>query len=135
MALALCPLMLNQLDNYVRGLQTIKSFRTRRYREHLERYATMLGGQHAILVNTMGRALGDAVSPGDLRDLLSSPGDIPQKNPRLEDAMRGRLGCDYEVFAATMGQASKILEELASRLNWKSTNPTAVSSLSSSFPT
>lgn len=68
LTLAILPLMLNQLDNYVQGLQTLKSFRTRRYREHLESCAAMLGGQHAILFNTIGLALGE-VSAGNFMTL------------------------------------------------------------------
>lgn len=79
LALALLPLMLNQLDNYVQGLQTLKSFRTRRYREHLESCAAMLGGQHAILINTIGLALGDVISAGELRDLMRGPKSRPSK--------------------------------------------------------
>ncbi|RJE20797.1 hypothetical protein PHISCL_06866 [Aspergillus sclerotialis] len=122
-ALSLCPLMLNQLDNYVQGLQTLKTFRNRHYRKHLEKYAAVLGGQHAILVNTIGRALGDVVSRDQIRDLLSSPDAMPWKDPLLEDALRERLGYDYEVVAAMMGQASRMLEELASRLDWNTANP------------
>lgn len=96
-ALALCPIILNQLDNYVQGLQTLQSLRTSRYRQHLETYAAMLGSQHAILLNTMGRALGDVVSPDDIRSLLSVPGRAPDP---LEDALCGTLGRDYEVFTA-----------------------------------
>lgn len=125
-ALALCPIMLNQLDNYVQGLQTLQSLRTRRYRQHLETYAAMLGSQHAILLNTMGRALGDVVSPDDIRSLLSAPGRAPDP---LEDALRGTLGRDYEVFKAMMGQASNILEDLSTRLNWKASEPTVVGSI------
>lgn len=134
LALSLCPLMINQLDNHVQGLQTLKTLRTRHYRKHLEKYAAILGGQHAILVNTIGRALGDVASRDSIRNLLSSPDAMPWKDPLLEDALRGRLGSNYEVVAAMMGQASSILEELASRLDWNQANTTVVGLISYGFP-
>ena len=118
--------MLNQLDNYVQGLQTLETFRTRHYRKHLEKYAAILCGQHAILVNTMGQALGDVVSLDKIRAFLSSPDIIHWKDPLLEDALRERLGHNYEVVAAMMRQASGILEELATRLDWSAKNSTVV---------
>lgn len=90
-ALALLPLMVNQLDNYVEGLQTLKTFQTKSYRAYLERCAAMLGGQHAILMNTLGRALGD-LPVAEISDLLSDPNSIRWTNPRLEDALRPNLG-------------------------------------------
>ena len=127
LTLAIIPLMLNQLDNYAQGLQTLKLFRTRRYREHLESCAAMLGGQHAILFNTMGLVLGDS-STVEFRDLISSSDGRPWRNPRLDDILRTRIGNTYDAFAAMMGQASKLLEELSSRLRLEASNPSAVGS-------
>lgn len=76
LTLAILPLMLNQLDDYIQGLQTLKLFWTRRYRKHLESCAAILGDQHAILSNTIGLALGD-VSTVEFRDLISSPDGRP----------------------------------------------------------
>lgn len=126
LALALLPLMLNQIDNYVQGLQTMKSFRTRRYREHLESCAAMLSGQQAILINTIGLALGDVVPAEELCDLMRGPEGRPSNDPKLDDALRSRLGHSYNAFAAMMSEAAKILEELSSKLEMEATDPAVV---------
>lgn len=126
LALALLPLMLNQLDSYVQGLQTLKSFRTRRYRQHLESCAAMLGGQHAVLINTIGLALGDTVQEHVLRDLISHSDGTPSNNPILDDILRTRMGHSYDAFTAVMSEASKLLRELSNRLKLEAENPSVV---------
>ncbi|KAF7113801.1 hypothetical protein CNMCM5793_004856 [Aspergillus hiratsukae] len=59
--LALLPLLINQLDNYVQGLETLKSFTAKRYLRELESYLTNLGAQQAIFLNTLGHALKDTL--------------------------------------------------------------------------
>lgn len=130
-AVAILPLMLNQLDNYVQGLETLSSFRTKRYRDHLESCAAMLAGQHAILVNAVGLALNDILTADELSDLMSSPSGKHWKNNVLEDALHTRMGHDYDAFAAIMREASKILEGLSTRLNLEVTNPSPVGVLQS----
>lgn len=126
LALALLPLMLNQLDNYVQGLQTLKSFRTRRYRQHLESCAAMLGGQHAVLINTIGLALDDTVEENMLRDLISHPDGTTPSNLILDNILRTRMGHSYDAFNAVMSEASKLLRELSNRLELEAENPSAV---------
>lgn len=110
LVLAILPFLLNQLDNYVQGLHTLKSLRTRRYREHLESCAAILGGQQAILISTIGFALDGLVCADELRDLMSSSDGRSWKNSTLDDALRTRLGQNYDAFAAMMGEASNILD-------------------------
>ncbi|KAF7155950.1 hypothetical protein CNMCM6106_007862 [Aspergillus hiratsukae] len=59
--LALLPLLINQLDNYLQGLETLKSFTAKRYLRELESYLTNLGAQQAIFLNTLGHALKDTL--------------------------------------------------------------------------
>lgn len=44
----------------------------------------------------------------------------------LDDILRTRIGNNYGAFAAMMGQALKLLEELSSRLRLEASNPSAV---------
>lgn len=68
-ALAVLPLLLNQLDNYVQGLESIKGFRAKRYRRELEGYFTSLGAQQTIFVNHLLRALGGVEYGDEILDL------------------------------------------------------------------
>lgn len=126
LVLAILPFLLNQLHNYVQGLHTLKSLRTRRYREHLESCAAILGGQQVILISTIGFALDGLVCADELRDLMSSSDGRSWKNSTLDDALRTILGQNYDAFAAMMGEASNILEELSSKLNLDATDPSTV---------
>lgn len=50
-------ILADQLDSYVQGVETIKSFGSRRYRWDLESYHTRLETQQTILLNTLERSL------------------------------------------------------------------------------
>lgn len=86
--LAVLPLVVNQLANYVRGLQAIKTFRTKRCRRKLESSLTRLGTARAIVWNKLEHLLEDVVYSGDeIRDLISNP-----RGPSWQDAVfQGRL--------------------------------------------
>jgi hypothetical protein len=71
-ALAILPLLVNQLDNYARGLEKMKAFR--RYKWHLDDYSTGLSAQYAILLNTLELSLEDVVDDHDERsELINNP--------------------------------------------------------------
>jgi hypothetical protein len=83
-ALAILPLLLNQLDNYVQGLETLKGFRAKRYRRELDGYLSILRTQQAIFVNTLERSLDGVVEyQNDVDDLISSPSGNLWKEPTL----------------------------------------------------
>ncbi|KAB8229664.1 uncharacterized protein BDW43DRAFT_314699 [Aspergillus alliaceus] len=126
LALAVIPLLVNQLDNYVQGLQTLRSFRTWRYKKDLERYSTMLGGQRAILINTLTSILGDAIIIQESSKLLDGPNDGGPIDPQLDKTLQLRLGHNYDAFAALMIQALDILKELARRLRVEATSSSAI---------
>lgn len=69
---------------------------------------------------------GAVVFADDLCDLMRNPEGRPSKNSRLDDALRNTLGHNYNAFAAMMGEAAKILEELSSKLRMEATDPSVV---------
>lgn len=71
----------------------------------------------------------NVVSVDELRDLMRGPEGRSSKNSRLDDALRNRLGHNNNAFAAMMGEAAKILEELSSRLKMETTDPSIVGML------
>lgn len=126
LALALLPLLLNQLDSYVQGLHTLKSFRTNKYRRHIESCNAMLDGQRAVLKNTIGLAFGDTVQEHVLHDVINQSDGTPSNNPILDDILRTRMGHSYDAFTAVMSEASKLLRELSNRLKLEAENPSVV---------
>lgn len=71
-ALAILPLVVNQLDNYARGLEKIKAFR--RYKWQLEDFSSGLSAQYAVMVNTLEHSLEGVIDDHDQRsDLIKNP--------------------------------------------------------------
>ncbi|OQE23488.1 hypothetical protein PENFLA_c011G04324 [Penicillium flavigenum] len=116
-ALAILPLIINQLDNYVQGLETIKSFGAKRYRRELESYSSSLGTQQAIFVNTLERALDGVVEYEDgLDELRNNPlGDL-WKRKNLQASLHEKLGRDFYPFNQMMIEIATLLEELSRKL-------------------
>ncbi|CAG8372793.1 unnamed protein product [Penicillium salamii] len=117
LVVAILPLVINQLDNYVQGLQTIKGFKAKHYRRELEGYLSTLGPQQAIFVNTMERALGDAVK-GETESEELSPNFMINllKRQDLEASLREKLGRDFPPFSRTVNELALLLEELSHKL-------------------
>jgi hypothetical protein len=116
-ALAVLPLVINQLDKYVQGLETIKSFGAKRYRRELEGYSSSLGTQQAIFVNTLERALDGVVEYEDgLDELRNNPLGNLWKRQNLRTSLHEKLGRDFHPFNQTMTELATLLEELSRKL-------------------
>ncbi|CAI7633069.1 unnamed protein product [Penicillium viridicatum] len=116
-ALAILPLVINQLDNYVQGLETIKSFGAKRYRRELESYSSSLGTQQAIFVNTLERALDGVVEYEDgLDELRNNPLGNLWKRQSLQTSLHEKLGRDFYPFNQMMTEIATLLEELSRKL-------------------
>ncbi|CAI7607977.1 unnamed protein product [Penicillium glandicola] len=116
-ALALLPLLINQLDNYVQGLEVIKSFGAKRYRRELESYSSSLGTQQAIFVNTLERALDGVVEYEDgLDELRNNPLGNFLKRQDLRGSLHQKLGRDFQPFSEKMIEMATLLEELSRKL-------------------
>ncbi|CAG8893704.1 unnamed protein product [Penicillium egyptiacum] len=115
-ALAILPLIINQLDNYVQGLETIKSFGAKRYRRELESYSSSLGTQQAIFVNTLERALDGVVEYEDGLDERNNPLGNMWKRQDLRASLREKLGRDFYPFNQMMVETATLLEELSQKL-------------------
>ncbi|KAL4911000.1 hypothetical protein BDW74DRAFT_164681 [Aspergillus multicolor] len=116
LALAVLPLVVNQLDNYARGIETVKGLR--RYRWELENYSSNLSAQYAIFLNTLEIFLQDVVDDHDERsELIKNPSGTGWKDPQLQAALRHELGRDYHAFTGTVAGLCSLLEELSNKLN------------------
>lgn len=128
LALAILPLLLNQLDNYVQGLQTLKSFRAKDHRRELDGYLSELEIQKAILVNTLEWSLDGAVEyedgiEGPVNDHLVNL----WMNSDVQKSLQVKLGRDYAAFTMTVMRLSEILDDLSRKLGWNKQPPSTVS--------
>ncbi|KAI9369917.1 hypothetical protein BJX61DRAFT_517611 [Aspergillus egyptiacus] len=116
LVLAVLPLVVNQLENYSRGLTTIKGLR--RYRWELEGYSSNLSAQYAIFLNTLEIFLQDVVDDPDERSkLISNPKGPAWSAVYLKTTLADKLGRDYHPFTATITRLCSQLEELSARLD------------------
>jgi hypothetical protein len=121
--LAILPLVVNQLDAYVQGLETIKTFRTKRYRRELESYLTRLGTQQAIFLNTLEQLLDDVVDSDDeVRELIGNPTGSSWQDNIFQAKLRKRLGRDHDPYTKMTTMLSGLLQDLSNKLGLD-TNP------------
>ncbi|CAG7924932.1 unnamed protein product [Penicillium olsonii] len=119
LALAVLPLVINQLDNYVQGLETLGDFRTKRYRSRLDQYASNLGSQQAAFINTLERSLEGVIEYEDGFDNLGQDElKAIWERPSVQSFLQKKLGRNYTPFLRTMGQLSVLLKELYRKLGW-----------------
>ncbi|KAJ0419352.1 hypothetical protein BJY00DRAFT_286330 [Aspergillus carlsbadensis] len=130
LVLGILPLVVNQLDNYARGLETIRTLR--RYRWELEGYSSTLSAQYAIFLNTLEIFLQDVVDDHDERsDLISDPKGPGWKNAHFQKALVDKLGRDYVPFTGTLIALCRLLEELSEKLNRPTSDYSKAGSLKS----
>ncbi|KAL3463424.1 hypothetical protein BJX64DRAFT_257281 [Aspergillus heterothallicus] len=109
------PLLLTALEKYVETLDTIRLFRTDRYRRYLERYAITLTAQQASLLNAFEIALDIDVTKQGV-DGLTDPTCRKWKDPNLQTKLQSKLSRDYDIFINVLSNANQILQELRHRL-------------------
>ncbi|KAL4876888.1 hypothetical protein BJY04DRAFT_222564 [Aspergillus karnatakaensis] len=128
LVLAALPLLANKIDNYVQGLETLKSFRTRKYRRELQRYLDRIRTQRALFLNTLEQTLEDAVDDEDtILDLISHPSGHLWNAGTIQSSMRRAVGRDYDVFHSNMTELSLLLNTLCMSLNLHPESPIEVS--------
>ncbi|KGO37685.1 hypothetical protein PEX2_105980 [Penicillium expansum] len=88
LALPILPLFVNQIDAYVRGMEKIKGLW--RYRQEFKGYSVGLRTQHAILLNTLEKALEGVVDDEDqVSELICDPQGDGWKDPDLPKRRAG----------------------------------------------
>lgn len=115
-ALALLPLIVNQLDNYARGIEQIRVLG--RYKRCLEDLALGLGSQHSIFLNNLELVLDGVVDDdGRVRDLISDPRGEAWKEPSLQQGLVAKLGRDHVFFFSNVLSLHDTLQRLAEKLD------------------
>jgi len=125
-ALAILPLVVNQLDNYARGLEKIKGFR--RYKWQLEDFSSGLSAQYAIMLNTLELSLEGVLDDHDQRsDLINNPGGPGWKDAAFQSRLIKKLDRDYIPFNGTVRALCRLLEDLSHKLGLETRDYSSVS--------
>lgn len=117
LALAILPLIVNQADNYVQGLETLKTFRSRRYRRNMESYYNSLSTQRTILENVLERCFQGVVEyEEDISELINNPSGPLWHDPTLQNMLSKKLGRNFDNFIRTVTELAGLLEEFSKKL-------------------
>ncbi|CAG8218628.1 unnamed protein product [Penicillium salamii] len=115
-ALALIPLLINQIDNYARGIERLKLLSN--YHRELLTYTTGLSTQHAIFQCTLESVLENVVDDQEaVAGLIGDPRGAGWKDPTLQKALLRKLGRNYGPFFGNVNSLSELLERLTGKLN------------------
>lgn len=117
LVLAVLPLVVKQLDDYAKGLNTIRSFGARRHRRDMNLYAAELGTQAALLTDSIMLLVEDIVD--DTEVLLTNPHSswVPiLEKDKTQQRLQKRLGRNYDLYMKTMGALSETLLNLQLKL-------------------
>lgn len=121
--LAILPLLVNQVDNYVQGLETLKSFRAKRYLDDLNNYLHNIQNQRVLFVNTLEQALAGIVDDLHIGELINDPGGNPWTSPFIQRQLKQKMGRSYEPFQGKMAELAHLLTLLTEKLGLDSQLP------------
>jgi uncharacterized membrane protein YccC len=125
--LAVLPLIINQVDNYAKGLETLRLFRKQRYRREFNSYVIRLSTQQTLLRNTIQRLLEDVVQhENDLARLIMDPEGPMWESEALEKELRSKLDDNYDIFVANMAHLLELLQSLRQKLGLQPYEPSKV---------
>lgn len=115
LVLAAFPLIIQGLNQYVQGIETIRYWR--RFRRELAMYAQTTENEYLWYLDTLEELLGEiAPSDDDIALLLSEPGGALWHTPEIEGKLRTRLYRSYNSYFRTMASMVKALETLGEKL-------------------
>lgn len=115
LALAILPLVVNQIDAYVLGIERIKLLR--RYQREFKGYSRGLKTQRVILLNTLEQALEGVVHDEErVLDLINDPLGSGWKNQELQKRLRYKLGRSHDIFLENMVELLDLIETLSRKL-------------------
>ncbi|PWY63481.1 hypothetical protein BO83DRAFT_456538 [Aspergillus eucalypticola CBS 122712] len=114
LVLAILPLLLNQLDNYVLAFQRMTHLRSKIYWREMDDYRTILETQKVIFLNTLQIAV-DGTIEYEYGDWMSGSPEF-WENREVQQKLRQKLGDSYESFTRTLKRLSDLLQNLFEKL-------------------
>lgn len=115
LVLALLPLLVNQIDNYIQGFQRMTCFKPKNYWREMESYRSILETERAILLNTLLIAV-DGVTHYEYGDWTRDPGSAFWTSQDVWQKLRQKLRSSYEPFTSTINVLSGLLKRLSQEL-------------------
>ena len=129
LVLAVFPIVVNGLQHFTEGVETIKSWK--RFRRELDKYSRTLETQRIVHLNTIERLFEGIIQSNDELDaFMKNPGGAFSHKPEYEERLSTRLGRSYGNYTRIMADMLESLEvarkELGIGENGKVRFPSAV---------
>lgn len=133
--LAVLPLVVNQLDAYVQGIETLKLLRRRRYGFQMKSWKLILGSEQAIFNNNIELLLGADGSEEGVAEFLRNL----QEQRHIDDGpmferLHELLGRNYDVYVENMTELSNLLQQLQQKFGLSPGSAERVSRLPQTQP-
>ncbi len=107
--LAAFPIVVNGLQHFTDGVETIKSWK--RFRRELDKYSRTLETQRIVYLNTIERLFeGIIESNEELDTFMKDPGGAFSHNTEYEERLSTRLGRSYSSYTRIMADMLNALE-------------------------
>ena len=109
LVLAVFPIVVNGLQHFTEGVETIKSWK--RFRRELDKYSRTLETQRIVYLNTIERLLEGIIQSNDELDaFMKNPGGALSHKPEYEERLSTRLGRSYGNYTRIMADMLDSLE-------------------------
>ncbi len=109
LVLAVFPIVVNGLQHFTEGVETIKSWK--RFRRELDKYSRTLETQRIVYLNTIERLFEGIIHSNDELDaFMKNPGGAFSHKPEYEERLTTRLGRSYGNYTRIMADMLESLE-------------------------
>ena len=109
LVLAVLPIVVNGLQHFIEGMETIKSWK--RYKRELAKYSRTLETQQIVYLNTIERLFEGIIQSNDeLEALMEDPEGAFSDKPQYEEGLRNRLGRSYNNYLLIMADMLEALK-------------------------
>lgn len=115
LVLAVFPIVVNGLQHFTEGVETIKSWK--RFRRELDKYSRTLETQRVVYLNTIERLFEGIIQSNDELDaLMKDPRGAFSHNTEYEGRLNTRLGRSYDNYTRIMADMLDALEAVRKEL-------------------
>ena len=109
LVLAVFPIVVNGLQHFTEGVETIKSWK--RFRRELDKYSRTLETQRIVCLNTIESLFEGIIQSNDELDaFMKDPGGAFSQNIGYEQRLHTRLGRSYGNYTRIMADMLEALE-------------------------
>ncbi|OJI81538.1 hypothetical protein ASPTUDRAFT_127856 [Aspergillus tubingensis CBS 134.48] len=113
--LAILPLLVNQLEDYVQGFDKLAQLGSKRHQRDMQTKHNTLKAEMAILLNTIHIAV-DGITQYEFGDWTSISNSQFWTDDNIQQKLERKLGSSYDLFISLANELKDQLERLSAKL-------------------